>query len=83
MVSPGDVAEAFVKANPGLSHADLAVACGGKRLSEVRICMTKDFAFRDCAEVVKQSLPARQGRHAGGARWRPRELNKAQARLFL
>ena len=55
MVSPGDVAEAFIKANPGLSHAALAVACGGKRLSEVRICMTKDLSFRDCGEVAKQA----------------------------
>jgi ribonuclease T2 len=55
IVSPGDVADAFVKANPGLSQAGLAVACGGKRLSEVRICLGKDFAFRDCAEVVKHA----------------------------
>jgi ribonuclease T2 len=55
MVKPDDVAEAFVKANPGLSHADLAVACDQKRLSEVRVCLNKDFSFRDCAEVTRRA----------------------------
>ena len=32
MVTPDEVAEAFVKANPGLSRAALAVACDSKRL---------------------------------------------------
>jgi ribonuclease T2 len=44
-VKPDDVAEAFVKANPGLSRAAFAfaVACDSKRLSEVRACLNKDF----------------------------------------
>ena len=54
-VKPDDVAEAFVKANPGLSRADLAVACDQKRLSEVRVCLNKDFSFRDCAEVTRRA----------------------------
>ena len=37
-VNPDDVADAFVKANAGLSRADLAVTCDSKRLSEVRVC---------------------------------------------
>ncbi len=53
MVAPGDVAAAFLKANPGLSRAGLAVACDSKRLSEVRVCLTKDFSFRDCPEVTR------------------------------
>jgi ribonuclease T2 len=55
MVKPGDVVEAFVKANPGLSRAALAVACDSKRLSEVRVCLNKDFSFRDCAEVTRRA----------------------------
>jgi ribonuclease T2 len=51
VVSPDEVEETFVKANPGLSRAGIAVTCGGTRLSEVRICMGKDLRFRDCAEV--------------------------------
>ena len=55
MVSPGDVASAFVKSNPGLSHDDLAVTCDSKRLSEVRICIGKDFSFRACPETARSA----------------------------
>jgi ribonuclease T2 len=65
-VKPGDVAEAFVKANPGLSRAEMAVACDSKRLSEV--CLSKDFSFCDCPEVARRAcnrdsvaLPAMRG----------------------
>ncbi len=68
MVKPEDVAEAFMKANPGLSRADLAVACNNTRLSEVRVCLNKDFSFRDCAEITRHAckrdsvvLPAMRG----------------------
>jgi ribonuclease T2 len=68
MVTPGDVVEAFVKANPGLSRADLAVACDRKRLSEVRVCLNKDFSFRECVEVTRRAckrdaiaMPAMRG----------------------
>src|SRR6059058_3989659 len=36
-VTPAEVEEAFIKANPGLSPTAIAVTCNGKRLSEVRI----------------------------------------------
>ena len=55
MVSPDDVEDAFVKANPGLSRAGVAVTCGGTRLSEVRICMGKDLKFRDCGEIDRRA----------------------------
>jgi ribonuclease T2 len=54
-VSPGEVEEAFVKANPGLSRAGIAVTCSSTHLSEVRICMTRDLKFRDCHEVDKRA----------------------------
>ena len=50
-VTPDDVEEAFVKSNPGLSRAAVSVTCGSTRLSEVRICMSKDLKFRDCEEI--------------------------------
>ncbi len=53
MVAPGDVAAAFLKANPGLPRAGLTITCDAKRLSEVRVCLTKDFSFRDCPEVTR------------------------------
>ena len=55
VVSPDEIAEAFVKANPGLSRSGLAVACDSKRLREVRVCLNKDFSFRDCAEVSRRA----------------------------
>ena len=55
MVSADAVAEAFVKVNPGLSRASIAVACDSKRLSEVRVCIGKDFGFRECPEVTRRA----------------------------
>jgi ribonuclease T2 len=54
-VSPDEVEEAFVKANPGLSRAGIAVTCGGTRLSEVRICLSRDLQFRECADVDRRA----------------------------
>jgi len=54
-VSPDDVASAFVKANPGLPRTALAVACDATRLTEVRLCMAKDFSFHDCADVASHA----------------------------
>ena len=54
-VTPDEVEEAFVKSNPGLSRSAIAVTCGGTRLSEVRICMSKDLKFRDCEEIDRRA----------------------------
>ena len=54
-VVPDEIAAAFVKINPGLSRADMAVACDKTRLTEVRICIDKQFAFHDCAEVARRN----------------------------
>jgi ribonuclease T2 len=54
-VSPAEVEDAFIKVNPGMKASGIAVTCNRKRLSEVRICMTKDLQFRDCGEVDKQA----------------------------
>jgi ribonuclease T2 len=55
MVTPEEVTDAFVKANPGLSRASLAVTCDRKRLEEVWVCMGKDFSFHDCPEVTRRA----------------------------
>ena len=67
-VTPDEVADAFVKANPGLSRSNFAVACDRKRLTEVRVCLSRDFSFRDCPEVTrracrldKMAMPAVRG----------------------
>ena len=54
-VTPDAVEEAFTKANPGLSRGAIAVGCDNKRLREIRICMTRELGFRDCAEVEQRS----------------------------
>jgi ribonuclease T2 len=54
-VTPDEVEEAFVKANPGLTRNGIAVGCDNRRLREVRICLGKDMSFRDCAEVDRRA----------------------------
>jgi len=54
-VTPGEVTEAFVKTNPGLSADDMAVECGRKRLTEVRICLSKELQFRACPEITRRN----------------------------
>jgi len=54
-VTPDEVEEAFVKANPGLSRDGIAVTCDNRRLQEVRICLSKEFGFRDCEETNRRA----------------------------
>src|SRR6266404_4806759 len=54
-VSPKEVEDAFVAANPGLTHEAIAIGCDAKRLNEVRICLSKDLKFRNCAEVARRA----------------------------
>ena len=54
-VTPDEVEEEFVKANPGLARDAIAVTCDSRRLSEVRICLSKELGFRSCPEVDKRA----------------------------
>jgi len=54
-VTPDEIEDAFVAVNPGMSRAGIAVTCGDTRLSEVRICMTRDLQFRECADVDRRA----------------------------
>ncbi len=72
-VSPNEVEDAFVAANPGLTHEAIAIGCDSKRLNEVRICLSKDLKFRDCAEVDRRAcrreqlvMPRVRGPQSGG-----------------
>lgn len=55
-VSPSDVVNEFVAANPGLKPDQIAIECGGpgNRLKEVRICFSKDGQFRTCGRNEDQ-----------------------------
>jgi ribonuclease T2 len=55
MVTPNEVEEAFVKANPDLPRDAISVTCDSRRLSEVRICMSKGFGFRACPELERRA----------------------------
>ncbi|MEA2937868.1 MAG: ribonuclease [Alphaproteobacteria bacterium] len=71
-VAPDEVEDAFVAANPGLSRGAIAVTCDSRRLNEVRVCLAKDFKFRECPEVDRRACrrdhvvmpPVRGGRSA-------------------
>ena len=54
-VTPAAVEEAFAKANPGLSGKDMAIGCDHKRLTEVRICLSKELQFRECPQIARRS----------------------------
>jgi ribonuclease T2 len=50
-----DLKDPLVKANSGLTPAGIAVDCDRRRLTDIRICLSKDLQFRDCPEVVKRA----------------------------
>ena len=54
-IAPAEVEDAFVKANPGLSNSAVSVICDKTRLSEVRICMSKELQFRSCEEIDRRA----------------------------
>jgi ribonuclease T2 len=68
-VTPGEVADAFLKANPRLVRDAISVSCDSRRLTEIRICMDKDLTFHGCPELARHAcrrdkvvMPAVRGR---------------------
>jgi ribonuclease T2 len=58
--SATEIEEKFIAANPGLTRRGIAASCDGRRLEEIRICLTKDLNFRDCAEVDRRGCTISQ-----------------------
>ena len=54
-IAPGDAEADFVAANAGLPVDGIAVTCDKRFLREVRICMSKDLAFRSCPEIDRRA----------------------------
>lgn len=54
-IAPDDLEAAFIKINPGLSSSAISVTCTSRRLSEVRICLSKDMQFRACEEIDRRA----------------------------
>lgn len=59
-VTPAAVESAFRKANPDLPAGSMAIACDAKRLTEVRLCLSKDLKFHACPDVVQHSCQREQ-----------------------
>ena len=55
VIAPNDLEEAFIKINPGLSRSAISVVCSSRRLSEVRVCLSKDMQFRACEEIDRRA----------------------------
>jgi ribonuclease T2 len=58
MVSPAEVEDAFLAANPSLKPDMIAVTCDYRRVREVRICMNENLGFRPCPEIDRGSCRA-------------------------
>ena len=54
-IAPDDLEAAFIKVNPGLSNSAISVTCDTKRLSEVRVCLSKELQFRSCEEIDRRA----------------------------
>src|SRR5215471_352226 len=54
-VTPQEVEEAFIKANPGLAPEGMSISCGGRRLGDIKICLTRDLQFRGCEEIERRT----------------------------
>jgi ribonuclease T2 len=58
MVKPADLKRKFLQANPGAPEDSISVVCGGnggRFLSEVRVCLTRDLKARACGQDVRDS----------------------------
>ena len=54
-MSARQVAQEFLRANPGMMDGALAVTCDGERLDEVRICLTRDLQFQPCGAQSRRA----------------------------
>ena len=59
-VTPQSVEEAFIAANPGLTRNGIAIGCDNRRLREVRICLSRDLAFKECDEIDRRACRREQ-----------------------
>ena len=63
-MSPAELMQDFMAANPGLAPDMIVVQCGGagNRLKEVRICLDKAGNFRACGRNENQARLCRADR---------------------
>lgn len=53
--SVASIERVFIEANPGLDGSEIAVVCNRNNVSEVRICLDKEWNFRPCGRDVRDS----------------------------
>lgn len=58
MVKPADVRAKFARANPSFPADAFRLRCGGRYLSEVRVCMTNGLKGRSCDTDVRDNCRA-------------------------
>jgi len=64
-MTPGDIKQEFLQANPGLKLEDLTVSCGNNYLTAVSVCMTKTLqptacqSLRECRANTVRIPPVR------------------------
>jgi ribonuclease T2 len=51
--------DAFRRANPGLADDMLSLHCSRGQLVEVRVCLDKDLAPRECGKRMPSRCPSR------------------------
>ena len=56
-LTANQVIDLFRRANPQLPEGGMSVACSRAKLSEVRICLTRDLSVRACGQGVRTSCP--------------------------
>jgi ribonuclease T2 len=55
-LAPGDVAQAFMDANPNLHPDNMAVSCSNGELVDVRFCIAKDLSsYAVCRKVARHT----------------------------
>ncbi|HEY1075344.1 MAG TPA: ribonuclease T2 [Fontimonas sp.] len=69
--SAREIEESLIEANPKLDHDSMALLCKGRWLSEIRLCLDKDFQPRACGDDV-------QDRCKGEVNIRPNRYRKPQ-----
>jgi ribonuclease T2 len=57
-VGPEAVERAFVLSNPSMPAAGISTVCDKRYFREVRICLTKELAFRPCPELEQRGCRA-------------------------
>jgi len=51
LITPAEVKDAFLQANPQLSREDMTVSCGNNYLTAVSVCMTKELKPTACQNL--------------------------------